>query len=191
MTNQPPAQPPVSGQSSGRPTRRHSRAAYSPNVLPGKLMSLMVGIYAIAGLFLSVFMPPFWVWPLALGGTFLQALALAGPQALLQLTRWQARGAVLLGSLGAGCLVVALAIATNYAGTDNVDEITLGGAAFTVFALTLLALLLTFGCALMAAKVGDSLLRNFDRTRSGLIVASGCFFGLFVGGVLGLAIGSA
>jgi hypothetical protein len=187
MTNQRP----VSGQSLGRSSRRRSSYRSLPGALPGKSLGLLVFTYAISGLFLSVFMPPFWVWPLALGGTLLQALAMAGPQALLQLSRWQARGAVLLGSLGAGCLVVALAIATNYAGTDNIDEITLGETAFAVFALTLLALLLTFFCALLSAKVGDSLLGRFDRTRSGLMVAGGGFLGLFVGGIVGIALAGA
>jgi hypothetical protein len=171
----PPLRPKVS--------RRQHRG---PRLWPWLLLSVVM--YAIAGLLLSAFSSPYWVWPIALVSTLLQALALAGPQALQGLTRWRAGWAILVGCLGSGGLVVALAIAVGYAGTDDIDAMQIGATAVEVFLVNLGVLLLTATCTIIGARTGDQLLNLFNRTRSILLLASVCFLGLFLGGLVGLTL---
>lgn len=158
--------------------------------LPWSLLTLVMVLHMGVGLFLSVFSPPFWVWPIAFGGTLLQTLALAGPEALssfkgirILLSRW-------LTCLGVGLSVVALAVAVGFGGTSDIDQIQFAQTGLTLFFVNLGVLVLTAGCSLLIAYIGDRMLATMGRLRSSLSVMSVCFLGLFIGGAFGLAIAS-
>ncbi len=157
---------------------------------PWSLLTLVMVLHVGVGIFLSVFSPPFWVWLLAFGGTLLQTLALAGSEALssfkgvrILLSRW-------LTCLGVGLSVVALAVAVGFGGTADIDQIQFAQTGLALFFVNLGVLVLTAGCSLLIAHVGDRLLVITGRIRSSLSVMSVCFLGLFIGGAFGLAIAS-
>ena len=118
----------------------------------------------------------------------MQTLSLSGVDALTNLTRKQAWFAGLFGCLGSGLLVVALAIAANYANTDDLDSIELITTALTITFANLMAIVLVALCMMVAMKTGDRLVSLFGRLRSGLMLAGVCFLGLFLGGLMGLFI---
>lgn len=155
--------------------------------MPWRALGLSLLVHAIAGLLLVAFSPPNWVWPIALVGTLMQCLALAGPQALAQRSRWQAWWAVRASCVGSVLLMVALAIATGHGGTNEIDTISLQQTAINIVGTAFGTLVLTVGCTFVGARTGDRLVRLFDRTRSGLILVGVCFSGLFIGGLIGIA----
>lgn len=164
--------------------------ARSRGMTPWSLLILALVLHAVVGLFLSVFAPPFWVWPLAFGGTLLQAVMLAGPRALsalkgvwILLSRFVTCG-------GTALSVVALAVAVGYGGTANIDDINFTQTGLVLLLINLGVLVLTALCSLLIAQIGDRLLAVMGRTRCSLYILSFCFLGLFVGGALGLAIAS-
>jgi hypothetical protein len=129
-----------------------------------------------------------WVWAVAASGTLLQGLALAGPQALQRFQWLRANLLVLLGILGSGALAVALAIALNHLGTDNIDDITLGKGAMEVALYSLLAVGLAGLCSVVTAALGDRLLRRYPGSKTSLILITTCLVGLVIGGAIGLAV---
>jgi hypothetical protein len=144
-------------------------------------------LYAVAGLMLASFPVPYWVWNLALGGVVAQALALAGPKALTRFRWWSANFLALVAIAGTGAISVALAIALNYAGTDNLDEIVPQTAAFEVVRMSLVALVTAALGAIISAETGDRLLLSiFNRLQTTLILAAVCILGLGLGGLLAL-----
>ncbi|NJN21057.1 MAG: hypothetical protein HC812_07560 [Leptolyngbya sp. RL_3_1] len=80
-------------------------------------------LYAAMGLIMASFPAPYWIWNLALAAIISQALALAGPNALSQLGGWRTNALTLLAIIGTGAMVIALAIALNHVGSDNLDDI--------------------------------------------------------------------
>lgn len=173
-----------------KPPSRSRRRPSNP--LPGLL--LLCGLlYAIAGLTLGAFSVPPWVWLLALAGTLAQVIALAGSQALQRFKWLTANLLVLLSIGGAGALAMALSIAFNQAGTDQLDDLTLGGAFWEVLLFSLLAVVLTALCSLATAALGDRLLRHFqDRPTKArqtvFMLAATCLLGLGLGAAFGLLI---
>ncbi|MEM9164340.1 MAG: hypothetical protein AAGC54_14890 [Cyanobacteria bacterium P01_F01_bin.4] len=170
------------------PSPRRRRQYQSSSLMPWPAIATSVLFYALAGLLLGAVSPPFWVWPLAMGGTLMQALSLTGPQSLAELTRPQIRRVGVLARLGSLLLVVALAISANFANTNDFDSIKLGSTAWTVLGASLMAIILTALCTTVAMQTGDRLVALFGRSRSGLMLAGVCFLGLFLGGLIGLAI---
>ena len=158
--------------------------------IPWALLSLVLALHLIVGLLLSVFSPPYWVWPLALGGTLMQAVVLAGPKALSSFTGFRILLSRFVTCLGTAMSVVALAIAVGFGGTSDIDLIEFTQIGLSLFFINLGVLLLTAACSLIIAHAGDRLLREMGRVRCSLILLSFCFLGLFIGGVLGLAIAS-
>lgn len=157
---------------------------------PWGLLVLVLLLHGVMGLLLSVFLPPFWVWPLALAGTLVQTSVLAGPRALSSL-----QGMRILLSRGVTCLgvalsVVALAIAVGYGGTADIDDIQFVRTGLVLLLINLGVLVLTALCSLLIANIGDRLLAEMSRTRCSLYLLSFCFLGLVIGGALGLAIAS-
>ena len=149
-----------------------------------------MALHIVVGLLLSIFSPPFWVWPLAFTGTLIQALALAGPKALSALKGFRILLLRALTCLGVGLSVVALAVAVGFGGTADIDRIQFIQTGLALFFVNLGVLGLTAGCSLLIAYVGDRMLANMGRIRSSLSILSVCFLGLFVGGAFGLAIAS-
>jgi hypothetical protein len=180
MPSPPPRRRPVSRKQL-RSRRLNRRST------PG-LMVLCGFLYAIAGLGVMGLAELPWLWLIALGGTLLQVIGLAGPQSLQRFRWFKANLLVLISTLGAGMLAIALAIAFNHHGTDQLDDLTIGSALFEVIILSLLAVLLAALCGLVTAALGDRLLRHMAggpaMTRLGII----CVLGLGVGGGLGLLI---
>ncbi|MFQ4137450.1 hypothetical protein PGN35_014130 [Nodosilinea sp. PGN35] len=144
-------------------------------------------LYAAAGLILTALASP-WVWPLAAGGTVMQGVTLAGPEALKRF-RWLTANLLVLGSIvGGTALTVALSIALNHLGTDNLDELTLSGVFLEVALYSLLAVVLAVLCSLTTAALGDRLLRRNKGRKTSLILVLTCLVGLGLGGGIGLLI---
>ncbi|NEP61370.1 MAG: hypothetical protein F6K31_31200 [Symploca sp. SIO2G7] len=159
-------------------------------ITPWSLLILALMLHTVVGVLLVVFSPPFWVWPLAFGGTFLQTVVAAGPRALASLKGlpiWLFR---LVTYLGTAMSVVALAVAVGYGGTNNIDEIQFARTGLLLVLVNLGVLGLTAICSLLIAQVGDRLLTVMGRIRCSSYILSFCFLGLFLGGALGLAIAS-
>ncbi|MEL6139417.1 MAG: hypothetical protein AAFR42_18670 [Cyanobacteria bacterium J06628_6] len=183
VNSQPPKpNPKPNAVPTARPRRRRNESA-----MPWRMMGLSLLLYAIAGLLLAAFSPPYWVWPLALVGTLLQCLTLAGPQSLLLLSRWKAWWAVRVSCIGSAALLVAVAIATGFGGTNDIDTIELRQTAFNIVGVSLGSIVLVFACTLAGARTGDQLVALFGRGRSGLMLTGVCFLGLFIGGLIGIA----
>ncbi|MBD1875994.1 hypothetical protein H6F75_21150 [Nodosilinea sp. FACHB-131] len=165
-----------------RPTRRSS------NRRPFFGLWLLCGLlYAAAGLILTSLANP-WIWLVAAGGTVVQGTTLAGPEALKRF-RWLTANLLVLGSVVGGTAVaVALSIALNHLGTDNLDELTLGRAFLEIVLYSLLAVLLAVLCSLTTAALGDRLLRRNKGSRTSLILLVTCLLGLGLGGAIGLLI---
>jgi ABC-type Fe3+ transport system permease subunit len=127
-----------------------------------------------------------WVWPIAAAGTVVQGVTLAGPEALKRF-RWLTANLLVLGSIvGGTALAVALSIALNHLGTDNLDDLTLGRAFFEIVLYSLLAVLLAVLCSLTTAALGDRLLRRNKGRKTSLILVLTCLLGLGIGGAIGL-----
>lgn len=164
--------------------------ARSGTETPWPLLLLVLALHGVVGLLLAVFSAPFWVWPLAFGGTLLQAVVLAGPRALSSLQGMRIWLSRLVTCLGIAMAVVALAVAVGYAGTNDIDEIQFVQTGLALLFINLGVLGLTAVCSLLIAQVGDRLLKQMGRVRSSSYILSFCFLGLFLGGALGLAIAS-
>jgi len=145
-------------------------------------------LYGVAGLILAAFPAPYWVWTLALAGILAQALALAGARALSQFRWLPANLLTLLAIAGSGAFVAALAIALNYAGSNDIDQVSATTAAWQVMQLSLVALVVAALCAVISTEVGDRLLQVFNRLQTSLILAALSVLGLGLGGLLGLAV---
>lgn len=144
-------------------------------------------LYAVSGLLLISLATP-WIWALGALGALLQGVALAGPKAL-QRFRWlTANLLVLLGILGSCTLVVALSIALNHLGSDNLDDLTLTSALMEVVLYSLAAVGLGALCSLTTAALGDRLLRRHPGSKTSLILITTCLVGLAIGGGIGLAV---
>lgn len=157
---------------------------------PWPLLALTLVLHGVVGVFLAAFSPPFWVWPLAFGGTLLQALALAGPRALSALKGFRIILVRAVTCLGTALSVVALAVGVGFGGTDNIDAIEFVQMGVALFAINLGVLALTAVCSVLIAYVGDRLLPEMGPMRSRVLILSFCFLGMFLGGALGLAIAS-
>ncbi|NEQ29741.1 MAG: hypothetical protein F6K04_01870 [Leptolyngbya sp. SIO4C5] len=136
---------------------------------------------------MAAFPAPYWIWILALVGTLLQAIALAGPMSLGQFRWWPANSLAGLAILGMGLVVVALAIAMNYGGTIDLERITPAGEALNVFKVGIVAVVTAALSSIMTTLLGDRLLQLFKRGATMLIVAGVSVLGLGIGGLIGLA----
>ncbi|MBE9109531.1 hypothetical protein IQ273_08895 [Nodosilinea sp. LEGE 07298] len=144
-------------------------------------------LYAAAGMILTALAGP-WVWAGAALGAVIQAVTLAGPEAL-QRFRWLTANLLVLGSIiGGTALAAALSIALNHLGTDNLDDLTLGRAIAEVVLYSLLAVGLAVLCSLATAALGDRLLRRNKGHKTSLILVMTALVGLAVGGGIGLLI---
>ncbi|PSN78182.1 hypothetical protein C8B47_18210 [filamentous cyanobacterium CCP4] len=127
-----------------------------------------------------------WVWLAAAIGAVIQSAALAGPVAL-QRFRWLTANLLVLGSIAGGtALAVALSIALNHLGTDNLDDLTLGRAIAEILLYSLLAVGLAVLCSLATANLGDRLLRRNQSSKIGLLLVVTALVGLAAGGGIGL-----
>ncbi len=175
--------------------RRRSRSTRSSRVrwftrgsTPWPLLFWCSIPYAIIGAILGAFPIPLWGWGLAGAGALVQIVTLSGPQALRRF-RWLAANLLVLGSsLGAGLIAIALAVALNHAGTDQLDDITLNRLFWEVVLYSWVAVLLAAVCGAVTAAVGDRLLGHFKQRQTVLILSTTALVGLIVGGIFGLLI---
>ncbi|MDB9525183.1 hypothetical protein PN498_04230 [Oscillatoria sp. CS-180] len=171
-----------------RPWRRSRRPSNVPTTIPWGWMCLTGILYMATGMVMAAFPAPYWIWNLALGGAIAQALALAGPQALRHFRYWSANSLVFLAILGTGAIVVALATALGFVGTDQLDEIKLTATTFQVIRVSFLAIVIAALGAIVGAETGDRLLRTFNRLQTTLVLAATCILGLGLGGLIGLLV---
>lgn len=173
------------------PRRRHRRRrVVQRSPLPWPWLGGCLALYGAAGTILAAFPAPYWIWYLALGGTVVQAIVLAGPRALAQVRWLPANLLAILAILATGAIGVALAISLNQAGTDNLDEIVLHATAVEVALFCAVALLIAAAAAILSAETGDRLLLHFRRYQTSLILAAFCVLGLGIGGMIGVGIAS-
>ncbi|MGB3199805.1 MAG: hypothetical protein WBA99_02815 [Nodosilinea sp.] len=167
----------------GRPSRQRSTGRATRRPMAG--LWLLCGLlYAAAGMILTALVGP-WVWLGAALGAVIQALALAGPEALRRF-RWLTANLLVLGSiLGGTALAVALSIALNHLGTDSLDDISLGRALAEVILYSLLAVGLAVLCSLAMAALGDRLLRRNTASKTSLMLVITALGGLALGGGIG------
>lgn len=174
---------PLRSPRAGRPPVRLSNRRSS-----GGLWLLCSLLYAIAGMLLTALPELPWLWLVAAAAALVQGLALAGPQAL-QRFQWLTANLMVLGSIGGGTmLAVALSVALNYLGTDNLDDLTFASALTEVVGYSLLAVGLAALCSLTTAALGDRLLRRYPGRTTSLTLVGTCLLGLFIGGGIGLLI---
>jgi hypothetical protein len=151
--------------------------------MPWALVGTLCLLYALIGLLLSAPMPPFWVWILALLGTPPLVLGLNRPSAPQVSDRFE-----LLAYVGAVLLVVALAIATSFTGSDqSANDTPLLVALLSFLLLTLLSVALTAAVALISALSGERLMQLMDYRPSISVLLGTCAVGLAMGALAGLA----
>ncbi|MFE4105502.1 hypothetical protein [Almyronema epifaneia] len=174
----------------GSSRRRRSRSPRSgqEKTVPWGLLILCGLLYGFVGLFLASFPAPPWIWILALLGTLLQAIALAGPISLGRFRWLAANSLAALAILGVGLLVVALAIAMNYGGTLDLEQITPTNVALSVLKIGIVAIVAVALSSIMTAFLGDRLLLIFKRGAAMLVVAGTAVLGLGIGGLIGLVV---
>ena len=149
--------------------------------MPWFLIGILFVLYALIGLMLTVPAPPYWVWIPAILGTPMLVVGLMQP-----LIPTKSSGRSGLAYLGGLLLVVPLAVAANYAGSEqSFDNIRFVAALVSLALLTLLAVLLTAAVAIISARAGARLLRIFDDRRSLSVLLLTCFTGAFLGGLAG------
>ncbi|MEM6425986.1 MAG: hypothetical protein AAF728_12630 [Cyanobacteria bacterium P01_D01_bin.128] len=156
--------------------------------IPWRAMALCVIVYAFMGLFLASFPAPYWVWNLALGGTVLQTVTLAGPRALGRMRWLPANFLALLSIIGTGLIVVALAIAMNFRAPAALDEIEIQSALLDTSLIALVAIATAAVGACTSAAVGDRMLAVFKRFQVILLLAALCILGLGLGGLTGITL---
>ncbi|MDJ0705916.1 MAG: hypothetical protein QNJ46_21825 [Leptolyngbyaceae cyanobacterium MO_188.B28] len=175
------------------PIRRRRRSRFPRQLIDGENAPLIrwavasLIAYSVAGLLLASFPAPNWIWNLALVGAIAQALALAGPKSLQRFGWLSANLLTLLAILGTGLMVVAIAIALNFSGAADIDQLTPAGLVRDVIKVGLGAIIIAATGAVLGAATGDRLILSFNQLQSTLILAGICVLGLGVGGLIGLA----
>lgn len=147
-----------------------------------------VAAYGSAGLILGGLPSPYWVWIIALAAVLTQAIALAGPTTLARFRWWFANLLVLLATVGAAALAVALAISLGFLGSNDLEGTLPRELVLEVIQYALIALGLAALCGGLTAATGDRLVGTYHRLRSSLILAATCVLGLGLGGLVGLVI---
>ncbi|MGB3294453.1 MAG: hypothetical protein WBB01_15810 [Phormidesmis sp.] len=165
-----------------RPPTAIRRPRVAKPLMPWLLIGILFVLYVLIGLMLSVPAPPYWVWIPAILGTLMLIIGLIRP-----LVPYKPSGqAGLLTYLGGLLLVISLATAANYVGSEqSFDNIRFLVALVSLVGLTLLAVLLTAAAAIISAQIGAKLMRIIDYRRSLSVLLTTCFSGIFLGGLAG------
>lgn len=166
-----------------RPARR--RRAAKP-LMPWVLIGILFLLYVLMGLLLSVPAPPYWIWALVVLGIPLIAVGLSQPALGQSALNQQSARSRLLIYPGALLVVVALAIAANYTGSNqDFDNVRFLVALLGLVVLTLLAVILTAAAVVVSAQIGDKLIRIMDYRQRLTVLIGTCFGGVGVGGLAG------
>ncbi|MEL6471798.1 MAG: hypothetical protein AAFQ74_18890 [Cyanobacteria bacterium J06623_4] len=152
---------------------------------PWLMMVVLFVIHLLMGLLLSAPQPPYWVWIAALVAVPMMVFGFNRP--IRVSGKFDPGG--LMAYAGGLLMVVALAIAANYIGSEqSFESVRFFTAIFGLAALTLMVVFLTAGAAIVSAQVGAQLTSKNGYQKSMMIVLSLCFLGLCFGGLGGLAI---
>lgn len=91
--------------------------------------------------------------------------------------------------VGALVMVIALAVAANYIGSEEaVESVRFFAAIFILAVLTLMVIVLTAAAAIVSAQVGSRLMSQGSYQRSLTITITTSFFGLCLGGLAGFGL---
>lgn len=150
-------------------------------------LMLLCGLwYAVVSLVVTALPGTPWVWPLMLAGAWLQVLELALLAAQPQSRRsFQRLIQGVLRLVGAGAITLALALALNHLGSDQLEEITLVSVFWQVLGLGLLAVLMALLCRLLTRRLGERLQTRLKPRQAFLTLAIIILIGLSLGGTLG------
>ncbi|MEL7353016.1 MAG: hypothetical protein AAF171_12725 [Cyanobacteria bacterium P01_A01_bin.116] len=161
------------------------RAGQPPT--PWPLVGALFGLYSVVGLLLSVPLPPYWLWAPAVVGTLLLVLGL-NPSSGGDRTSWQ--GAFFSGLMtyvGGLLLAIALAIAVNYIGGDNIDDIGFVAALVWLAFFILLAVILTAAAAILNALAGERMSWSMAYSSRLMVLLGSSLGGIALGGVIGFS----
>lgn len=149
----------------------------------GGLILLCALVYVGVGYIVTALPSVLWFWPLALVATLFHGVEITLPP------HRSRRGWVLQTSLrvlGTTALLMALTIALNFLGSDQLNDITLIGVIGQVILFSLLAAFLVYLCRFLTRQLGIQLLKRLDqRPAQGVLILVGVL-GLALGGGLGL-----
>ena len=152
---------------------------------PWALITTLFVVYILIGLLLSMPEPPFWVWITSLIAI---PLLIFGCNRPLNISGKRDFGWI-LAYLGALLMAVTLAVAVNYIGSDQSFETVRFFTAIAALAgLTLGVVILTGIAAIVGTAAGRRLLSQGGYARSMTVLMSTCFFGICLGGLIGLAV---
>ncbi len=144
-------------------------------------------IYGLVGFLVTALPPVPWLWPLVLVALVLHlwaiSLVAAGDRG------WSARlGTGILQLLAALGLVLPLAIAMNYLGSDQVDDITIAGTLGQVILFSLGAVVVALACRWATTQLGDYLIRRLSLRQMRGVLALVGVIGLILGGAAGILV---
>lgn len=176
---------------------RLSRRLPRPNTRPpsqrrrqgtGAGLMLVCGlIYGLVGFLLTALPPVPWLWPLVLVALGLHLWALSLTLAGSTPGGWATRlGAGLLQLLAALGLTLPLAVALNYLGSDQLDDITVSIVARQVVLFSLGAVGLALLCRWATHHLSVQLLKRLPRRQMRGVLALVGGLGLALGGAAGL-----
>lgn len=176
-----------------RVSRRLSRRNPKPQVQRRRPATgaglVMIGglVYGLVGFLVTALPPVPWLWPLVLValGLHIWAISWAAASAGSGFSRF---GAGTLQTLAALGLVLPLAVAMNYLGSDQLDEIAVIGAMGQVILLSLLAVAIALACRWATRRLSQHLLNHLPRRQMRGVLALVGIIGLAVGGAAGLLI---
>ncbi len=172
--------------------RRLARPATSPSATQrrtshGAGLILICGLmYGLVG-FLVVALPPVpWLWPMVLLALGLHIWDLSRTARSVSPQRWASRlGSAVIHLLAALGLTLPLAIALNYLGSDQLNDITVGGAAGEVILLSLGAVVVALICRWFTAQLSYQLAKRLSLRQMRGVLALVGLIGLTLGGALG------
>ncbi|HIK45843.1 MAG TPA: hypothetical protein IGR64_13315 [Leptolyngbyaceae cyanobacterium M65_K2018_010] len=144
-------------------------------------------IYVLVGFIVTALPDQLWLWPLVLVGSWVQVWELTPP------TQEQKTGKIggsflwlpFLRLLGIGSFTLALAVALNYLGTDQLDDITLASLIGQILALSLLAVLLALACRRTTATLAKRLEQRLKLPPRRVTLGTIALLGLAIGGLAG------
>ncbi|QQE64242.1 hypothetical protein GFS31_09220 [Leptolyngbya sp. BL0902] len=142
-------------------------------------------IYSLVGFLVTALPPVPWLWPVVLVALGLHIGAVSWMAA--SAGGWLARlGTGLLQTLAALGLVVPLAVALNYIGSDQLNDIAVSGAMGQVILLSLGAVAVALVCRWATHRLSQQLLARLPRRQMRGVLALVGVVGLTLGGAAGL-----
>lgn len=169
-------------RSSSAPQRRRQSS--------GAGLVLLCGlIYGLVGFLVTALPPMPWLWPVVLLalGLHIWAISLTADSAPPR-RWWGSLGSDLLQMLAALGITLPLAVALNYLGSDQLNDITIGGAVGQVILFSLVAVVVTLLCRWITSQLGHRLIQRLSRRKMRGVLALIGIIGLALGGTLGVLV---